>query len=154
MRRKERECSDKAFLSGLLQKAAVMTIAFQSEEFPYVIPVNFVLVHNAVYFHCAREGRKLDCLKKKPEVGFSVHELLGIDQENATTFYNCLYGEGHAFLVQDRDEKQTALAALAEKYQSRCPLPVPEPLLEKTAVVRIDIVSMSGKRHLPPLRQN
>lgn len=149
MRRKERECSDKAFLNGRLRQADAMTLAFQAGEFPYVIPVNFVVLDNTVYIHCAREGRKLDCLRQHPGVGFSVHEILGIDRERATTFYTSLYGEGHASLVEDREEKQTALAALAEKYRSRCTLPVPDAMLEQTAVIRIDIVSLTGKQHLP-----
>ena len=149
MRRSERECSDNVFLTGLLEKADVVTIAFQAGEFPYVIPVNFVFLNNAVYFHCAREGRKLDCLRQAPGVGFCVHELLSIDRERATTFYDCLYGEGHAFLVKAREEKQNALAALAKKYRSRCTLPVPDAILERTAIVRIDIVSLSGKKHAP-----
>lgn len=149
MRRKERECSDSAFLNGLLRQADVMTLAFQAGEFPYVIPVNFVFLNDAVYIHCAREGRKLDCLRQQPGVGFSVHEMLAIDREKATTFYTCLYGEGHASLVENNEEKQAALAALAEKYQSRCTLPVPDAMLEQTVVIRIDIISLTGKRHLP-----
>ncbi len=149
MRRKERECSDPTFFTTMLTSSAVMTLAFQAEDFPYVIPVNFAFLNNALYVHSATEGRKLDCLKANPNVGFSIHELLGIDREKATTLYTCLYGEGRARVILDDEEKQTALAALAEKYQSRCPRPVPDAMLKKTAILRIDIVSLSGKRHLP-----
>ena len=149
MRRHERACNDKTFLTTMLQKAEVMTIAFQAGEFPYVIPVNFVYLDNALYFHCATEGRKLGCLKKTSGTGFSIHELLEIDKEEATSRYTSLYGEGRAALVDNHEEKQAALAALAKKYRCRCTLPVPAAMLEKTAVVKISIVSLSGKRNLP-----
>ena len=147
MRRHDRECSESTFLHGLLQKADVVTVAFQTEEHPYVLPLNFVFMNNALYMHSATEGRKLDCVKHNPRVGFCVHCVLDIDRERATTHYESICGEGRAVLVAAPDEKQQALAALAEKYQSRCQLPVPERVLEKTAVMRIDILRMTGKRN-------
>ena len=39
------------------------------------------------------------------------------------------------------------LAALAAKYESKCTLPVPDTMLAATAVVRIVITSMTGKRN-------
>lgn len=149
MRRKERECAEPSFFNELLTSAQVMIIAFQTETFPYVIPVNFVFMDGALYVHSATEGRKLDCLHNAPDVGFSVYELLGIDREKATTLYSSLYGEGQAHLVRHDEEKQAALAALAKKYQSHCPCPIPDAMLKKTAVLKIEIHSLSGKRHLP-----
>ena len=150
MRRKERECNDPAFFARLFEEAEVMTLAFQAEEAPYVIPVNFVFLDGALYFHCAREGRKLDCLKRTPGVGFSVHEVLAVDREKATTLYKSLCGTGKASCVADMEEKSRALAALAEKYKSRCTLPVPEKTLNSTEVVKITPVSLSGKSNPPP----
>lgn len=149
MRRKERDCADPSFFADLLHRAEVVTIAFQAEEFPYVVPFNFVYMNDALYVHCAREGRKLNCLNLASGVGFSVHDVLGIDREKATTRYKSICGEGHAALVEDTEEKQAALAALAHKYRSRCTLPVPDKMLEATAVIKISIATMSGKQNLP-----
>lgn len=147
MRRHDRECSESSFLQDLLQQADAVTVAFHAEEYPYVLPLNFVFMNNALYVHSAGEGRKLDCLKNNPCVGFSIHKILEIDREHATTRYESLCGEGRAVLVDASDEKQQALAALAGKYRSRCRIPVPEHLLNMTAVIRIDILRMSGKRN-------
>ncbi|HJD98093.1 pyridoxamine 5'-phosphate oxidase family protein [Mailhella massiliensis] len=149
MRRKDRECNAPAFFTGLLEQAEVLTLAFQTEEAPYVVPVNFVLLEGALYFHCAKEGRKLDCLKRSPGIGFSVHEVLAIDREKATTLYKSLCGTGKAACVVDMEEKSRALAALAEKYRSRCTLPIPPKVLESTEVVKISILSLSGKSNPP-----
>ena len=149
MRRKERECNDPAFFARLFEEAEVMTLAFQAEEAPYVIPVNFVFMDGALYFHCAREGRKLDCLRRAPGVGFSVHELLSIDREKATTLYRSLCGTGKAACVTDFEEKGRALEKLAHKYRSRCTLPVPQKTLQATEVVKITITTLSGKSNPP-----
>lgn len=149
MRRKERECNDPAFFTSLFEQADVITLAFQAEDPPYVIPVNFVFMDGALYFHCAREGRKLDCLRRAPGVGFSVHEILSIDRENATTLYRSLCGTGKAACVTDSEEKGRALEKLAHKYQSRCTLPVPQKTLQATEVVKITITTLSGKSNPP-----
>ena len=149
MRRKDRECSDPTFFHDMLDRADVATVAFHAEEYPYVLPLNFVFMNGALYVHSATEGRKLDCMKKDPRVGFSIHTVLKIDREKATTCYECLCGEGFARIVTDREEKQKALAALAAKFQSRCEIPVPEHMLEHTTVIRIDTLQLNGKRNLP-----
>lgn len=153
MRRKERECNDPAFFAQMFEEAKVITLAFQSEDAPYVIPVNFVFFNGALYFHCAVEGRKLDCLKRSPAVGFSVHEILAIDREKATTLYKSLCGTGTASCVADIEEKSSALAALAKKYESRCALPIPEKRLQITELVKITILSLSGKCNPPQKKE-
>ena len=60
-----------------------------------------------------------------------------------------LCGTGKASCVVDMEEKSRALAALAEKYKSRCTLPVPEKTLKSTEVVKIAIASLSGKSNPP-----
>ena len=35
------------------------------DEYPYGVPINYVKVGRAIYMHCAPEGRKIDCVKKK-----------------------------------------------------------------------------------------
>lgn len=145
MRRKERECNDPAFFARMFKEAEVITLAFQSEEAPYVIPVNFVFFNGALYFHCAVEGRKLECLKRSPVIGFSIHEILSIDREKATTRYKCICGTGTASCVADIKEKSAVLTALAEKYGSQCTFPIPEKRLQITEVVKITILSLSGK---------
>lgn len=149
MLRKERECSDPIFFNTLLQKAEVMTLAFHAEEYPYVLPVNFVFLDGNLYFHCAQKGYKLQCMQKNPRIGFSVYEVLEIDREHATTRYNSICGQGLAEPVLNREEKQAALSALAKKYRSNCKLPVQGNMLEKTAVIRISITVLSGKRNPP-----
>ncbi|MBQ8665056.1 MAG: pyridoxamine 5'-phosphate oxidase family protein, partial [Mailhella sp.] len=61
-----------------------------------------------------------------------------------------LMGTGLAELVDDMAEKQAALAALSSKYESKCTLPVPEKMLAATSVIRITILSMSGKKNDKP----
>ena len=36
--------------------------------YAYTVPLNFVLLGDSLYFHCATEGRKLDVLAANPAV--------------------------------------------------------------------------------------
>ena len=149
MRRKERECSEPEFLKKILQQTDAISIAFYAEKYPYIIPVNYTLLNDALYFHCAKEGRKLECMKKNSNIGFSIYHIIDIDRDKATTHYISLYGEGQAVEVTDKQEKQCALASLAEKYKSNCKFPVNDNILMNTTIIKINIISMSGKKNIP-----
>ena len=41
MRRKDREITDRAMISGMLDMMEVLHIAVKNEPFPYIVPVNF-----------------------------------------------------------------------------------------------------------------
>lgn len=152
MRRAERACDSPEFFNAMFDQADVMTVAFHGDDCPYSVPVNFAPLDGSLFFHCATEGRKLDCLKRDSRVGFSMFRVLEIDREAATTRYQCVLGTGMAELVDDAALKQAALAALARKYESKCTLPVPDRMLAATGVVRIRITSLSGKRNDRPER--
>jgi hypothetical protein len=124
-----------------------MSLAFCTEGFPYVITVNFVWFQDSLWFHCASEGRKLDCIRRDPRIAFTMYSSMAIIPERSTTLYASICGEGIAEIVNDAAVKHEALAALAKKYHAACMNPTPEAMLNKTAVVRIRIQSMNGKHN-------
>ena len=72
MRRKDREVTDRALISGMLDMAEILHIAIKNEPFPYIVPMNFGYewrVDELVfYFHSAKNGKKLDLLRADPHV--------------------------------------------------------------------------------------
>ena len=72
MRRKDLEIRDRALLSGMLDLAEILHLAIKNEPFPYVVPLNFGYEWEGdtlvFYFHCAKEGLKLDLLRSDPRV--------------------------------------------------------------------------------------
>ena len=72
MRRKDREVRDRTLISGMLDMAEILHIAVKNEPFPYIVPVNFGYAwcgdELVFYFHCAKEGLKLDLLRADPHV--------------------------------------------------------------------------------------
>ena len=81
MRRQDRELTDPADLLYVLEKADVCHLALSDNNVPYLVTMNFGLKHDQnliLYFHCAREGKKIDILKRNSLVCFGAdidHEL-------------------------------------------------------------------------------
>jgi len=149
MRRKERECRDADFFQQVFTRSEVITLAFHDGEYPYSVALSFVEMTGALYMHCAQEGHKIDCLKRDPHVHFTAHDYIGVNKKAATVLYRSIAGTGMAELVQDKEEKQLALTALARKYDSACTLPVPDKMLDATGIIKINITSLTGKKNEP-----
>ena len=47
--------------------------------------------------------------------------------------------------MEDRDEKRLALDAITVRYRSLCPRPAPDAMIQRVAIIRIDIETLVGK---------
>ena len=84
---------------------------------PYVVPLSFTVGGDKVYFHCARDGEKLDNIASNPSVCFCVVSATEPVYENSfSTYYESCMVFGNAVEVTDETEKREALLDLARKY--------------------------------------
>ena len=64
MRRKDQEVESLDEFFDILSRCNAVRVGFRGEEYPYVVPLSFAteLVDGkiVVYFHCARQGIKLE----------------------------------------------------------------------------------------------
>lgn len=86
-----------------------------------------------------------DLIRKNPRVGFSAYVDVRIIREKATTTFRSVCGTGTAAIVEDKEEKRTALDAITVRYKSLCPRPAPDSMINRVAIIRIDIDSLMGK---------
>jgi uncharacterized protein len=151
MRKANREIRDKAAVRAVMEEALVCRIGLSDDGMPYIVPTNFGLGENCLYLHCATEGRKLDILRKNDRVCFEVDLLREISQEPQPCGWGARYesviGFGRAVFVNDHDEKRAALDRIMEHNGAEGPFSYPDETLARTAVIRIDIESITGKRH-------
>ena len=150
MRRKEKEITEREVLDEVLHMAPICRLAMSDNDQPYVIPLNFGYEDNALYFHCAREGKKLDILRKNNRVCFE----LDVDHELVKGESGCEWGMkgrsvvgiGKAFLINDTVGKQRAFDIIMKHYGAPAPFSYKERGLEKALVIKVEIESMTGKR--------
>ena len=76
MRRKDREVIRHADLLDMVARFKVCRLGLWDGREVYVVPLNFGYEERDgslnLFFHCAREGRKLDILQIRPEVSFEM----------------------------------------------------------------------------------
>ena len=149
MHRAEREIEDRAEIADLLARAQVIRIAFCADKWPYIVPLNFGLAGNSIYAHTAPEGKKLGMLAENDRICFEVDlDVKIVRAEKACDFgchFQSVIGFGRAFLLSDPEEKIVGLNAIMMHYTGK-QYEFPPELVEKTAVIRVDIDSMTGKK--------
>ena len=68
MRRSDRARS-RDFSLALIDRCTHGVMALSTgEAAPYCLPLSFVRTGDELYFHCAREGRKIDLMRRFPRV--------------------------------------------------------------------------------------
>lgn len=153
MRRGEQEITDQSEIESIISRAQVCRIAFLSQGEPYIVPVCFGYRQGAFYFHCAPEGRKLDMLGPGVKVCFELEaDVAVLEAKSACAWgmaYSSVIGWGSASRVSDESERSAALDAIMSHYGGQSG-PYNQKTLGRTAVVRIDIESLSCKSSQPP----
>jgi len=120
------------------------------ENTPYGVPLNYYYDdgENALFFHCALTGRKLNCIAAHKPVCFTVVTHAEIDAPRLTTYYESVIVTGTAELVTDIEEKKARLAGLCRALTPSVSAEACKSL-PRTAVVRVSIQSVTGKRSTP-----
>jgi len=147
LRRQDRKLSDSEALD-ILQKGefGILSMCTPKNE-GYGIPLNYVLVNNVIYFHCATEGSKLDYLKKNNNVSFCVVGKTEVMPSKFGTLYESAIAFGQIFDVDDK-EKRDALMKIIEKYSSSYiqeGIEYIEKLYAKVSIIKFTIESVTGK---------
>jgi len=127
MRRKHNEIKDPKEIVRILTSTNIGRMAnTDAEGYPYIIPLNFVFYEGCVYFHCARQGEKLDNLGRDPRVCFEVDLPLSYlevsfnpDRNPCRThqLYHSVIIRGLARVVPDGELKTSVLNALVAKHE-------------------------------------
>ncbi len=156
MRVARKEILDKAAVEAILSACQVGRLGtIGPAGRPMVKPLNFVYYEGTIYFHSAREGEKIDDIGRDNRVCFEVDLPVSYvkgtmeDPCKADYLYQSVICSGKAFIVEEQGEKRKALTALMEKYQPGGGYgQFLEAKIAITAVVRIDIETMTGKQDL------
>ena len=155
MRRKEREVTDKKEILEMLEKCDTVRIGIQGAEYPYVVPVSFgMAVENeepVIYFHCAKQGLKLELLQEHAGVCVEGDRFLGVQrtEHGITTRYESVIGFGECQFAETPDEVEKGIRAVLAHYGCH-DFPLEQCNgLNHMKVGRIRLESLYGKRNLP-----
>ena len=84
--------------------------------YPYTLPINFVYADGKLYFHCAREGHKLDALRACDKACFTVIDDPVREPGDWWYHVNSVICFGHIRIIEDAAEALVHLKTLGAKY--------------------------------------
>lgn len=148
MRRVDRQMSE-AEAKELLERGEFGILAtVDSTGQPYGVPLNYVYFNDAVYFHCALIGKKLNDIAANPQVCFTVVGNTQVLPDKFATNYESVMVFGAAAIVEEL-EREAMFEALIQKYSAAF-IEAGHTYIEKfraaTQVVKISVTQITGKR--------
>lgn len=127
MRRDELQSQDHSDFIYVMENALIGNLGLvDKNDFPRIVPLNFVAINRNIYFHGALDGEKYGLIQTSPKASFSVHipySFVPSYYQNekyacpATHLFKSVHIRGIASMVTQIDEKAKALQKLMEKYQ-------------------------------------
>ncbi|MCI8421171.1 MAG: 5-nitroimidazole antibiotic resistance protein [Clostridia bacterium] len=149
MRRKDRQMP-KEWAINIVDKCEWATLStIDTDGMPYCIPLSIARIDNVIYFHCAKEGKKIDCFRQNNQVCIScVGDTLRPTDE-FTTKYESAIIRGKIFEVLDDNEKIAALRAICQRHTPANMPNFDEAIsrsLKITAIWKVIIEDVDGKR--------
>ncbi|WP_195283399.1 pyridoxamine 5'-phosphate oxidase family protein [Harryflintia acetispora] len=120
---------------------------------PYSVPVSPVLLQGAVYFHCAKQGQKLDNIARDPRVSLCCVGKTRLLPEEFSTLFESAVVTGRASMVEDEAQKVEVLRAICQKYAASNMHNFEREValsLHRTGICKIEIESVTGKAKRTP----
>jgi uncharacterized protein len=153
VRRADREITDRSDLVEILCAGRYAVLSMCRDDEPYIVTLSFGYDagKQALYFHCAREGLKLDFIRSNPLVCGTVIEDCGYIQGECAHAYRSVVFRGEMHVVEALDEKKHAMNVMLGHLEDDPDLVRQKQLHEDTAynrlgILRLDLQEMSGKQ--------
>lgn len=151
MRRKDLAMAREETLALLdANKYAVLCLT-DPDGRPYGVPMEYVRSGDILYFHGAREGRKVDAMKSNSRACAVIVGNTEIIPERFGRKYQSAIVEGSIELIDDPDFKRQVMAWVvagrSPDYQEKGRTVI-EKMLDRVLVYKMDMESVSGKQAL------
>ncbi|PWB70281.1 MAG: pyridoxamine 5'-phosphate oxidase family protein [Holophagae bacterium] len=153
MRRADREITSRARIDEIIRGCEVCHLGMADGDQPYVVPVSFGYDGSSVYFHSARDGRKLDVIAVNPRVcvQFERRAVLMPSETEACGWsfaFESAIGLGVVEELRDPEAKALGLNQIMLHYSGRRWEFDPS-TLARTRVWRVAIEELTGKQSSP-----
>lgn len=116
MRRHKQQLSEEETLQLVRHGKTAVLGVIGDDGYPYTVPVNYVYEDGKVFFHCAKEGHKLDAIAGCDKVSLCVVGQDDVVPEELTTYFRSVVLFGRARVLEGDEEKFHAAELLWLKY--------------------------------------
>lgn len=144
------DITDLEKLEEIIKRCKICHVGMVDGNWPYVLAFNFGYEDQTVWLHSAKEGRKLDVLRKNNNVCVEFdtdHRLFARHEEVACSWrmgYRSVIIEGEAVFVEDYDEKVKGLNIFMKNY-SKKDFKYSKPAVDNVQIIKIPVASITGR---------
>jgi hypothetical protein len=137
-------------LEGIIKRCDICHVGMVDGNRPYVLAFNFGYENQTIWLHAAKEGRKLDVLKRNNNVCVEFdtdHKLFARHEQVACSWrwaYRSVIVEGEAIFVEDYDEKVKGLNIFMKNYSDR-EFKYSKPAVDNIRIIKIPVASITGR---------
>lgn len=151
--RPNREITDINEIKSIIKNGKFTTISMCRNNEPYVVTLSygFDYAKDVLYFHCARQGLKLDFIKANPLVCATIIEDGGYVIDECGHNYRSVVFWGKMEIVTDLNEKKVGMSILLNHLETK-PEIIKEKLLKsdsyypnKMEVLKLSITQIHAK---------
>lgn len=101
----------------ILEKGTAGVLALSGDEgYPYAVPISYVYEDSKLFFHGAKNGHKIDAIRRCGKASFCVIEQDHIVPEKYTTYFKSVIAFGRIRIMEGEAEIRKAVETLALKY--------------------------------------
>jgi nitroimidazol reductase NimA-like FMN-containing flavoprotein (pyridoxamine 5'-phosphate oxidase superfamily) len=148
----DREITDPGELKRLLNQGKFATVAMCRKDEPYIVSMNYGYdqAEQALYFHSAPQGLKLEFIRENPRVCATIIDDRGYRPGRCEHHYSSLVIAGTMTVLQELEEKKRAMQVLLRHLEAD-----PEPIrrrnlsddrvYQRVALLKLSIEAMRGK---------
>lgn len=155
MRRSDREITDLPSITGIINNCSCCRIGFNDGGEVYIVPLNFGFEicgdTYILYFHSAKEGRKINLIAENPNVGFEMDTNYALCEADTacghSAYYQSITGNGKLSMISDYAEKIHGLELIMEHNTGKNGWSFNENVVRNTAVFKLEVSKMSCKAH-------
>ena len=153
MRRKDREVKDITRILKIIDKAKILHFGMFTDEYPYIVPLHYGYEYEdgcfIFYMHSAKEGHKLDAVKKNPNICIELETDVNlVSGDDVPCMYGAKYGsfigKGTAELVDNEDEKINGLKLLM-KNQTGKDFEIDVKMADTVELIKVNLKEFTAK---------
>jgi len=142
--------SERQEMEQFLHEETIGYLGLSVDGAPYVVPLNYAYDAGRIVFHCATAGKKLDYLKRNPQVCFTVGRQAGIvrrhaDMDPCHVDSDSVICYGQARVIEDLDERKEVLDTFNWSFTPDAE-GISLDAVAKCCAVVVEISEMTGRR--------
>ncbi len=152
MRRDLQEIKDKSIIDKILSTSEICRLGFIDSDRAYILPFNYGYQDGFIYIHCAREGKKIDLIKKNNLVCIEIEHIARIEKYDKAckwaTTYRSVIGYGKVKIITDYEQKRAGLDVIMKHNgaNSSHDLNYEKSKVDQILILKIEITELTGKQ--------